>query len=89
MSNSERSTDGTTNRHQRRATAAHTRHQRERPAPLHNAFAYSVADTCRMTGLGRTTVYGLCRDGRLTFVKVNDRRLILGDSARALLNIAA
>jgi hypothetical protein len=76
-------------RHMPTVAAISPRRQRERPAPPRDAFGFSVADTCRMTGLGRTTVYSLCKAGRLTFVKVNDRRMILGDSVRALLNIAA
>jgi excisionase family DNA binding protein len=77
-----------TNRHQWRGGEA-IRRRRERPAPLPDALGFSVADVCRMTGLGRSSVYGLCSAGKLTFVKVGDRRVILGDSVRALLTIAA
>jgi hypothetical protein len=88
MNPHEISAAGDANRHERRAGEAISRRRCERPAPPANAIGFSVADACRMTGLGRTTVYGLCKTGTLTFVKVNDRRLILGDSLRALLTIA-
>lgn len=39
-------------------------------------IAFSVAETAEATGLGRTTVYQLIRDGRLRSVKIGNRRLV-------------
>ncbi|WP_081432260.1 excisionase family DNA-binding protein [Erythrobacter litoralis] len=39
-------------------------------------IAFSVAETAEATGLGRTTIYSLIRDGKLRSVKAGNRRLI-------------
>ena len=39
-------------------------------------IAFSVSETVEATGLGRTTVYQLIRDGKLRSVKVGNRRLV-------------
>ncbi|MFS0737664.1 excisionase family DNA-binding protein [Sphingomonas sp. 1P06PA] len=39
-------------------------------------WALRVDDACRLTGLGRMTVYGLVKPGRLRSVKVGRARLI-------------
>ena len=36
----------------------------------------SVDDVCALTGLGRTSIYGELRAGRLASVKVGRRRLV-------------
>lgn len=39
-------------------------------------IAFSISETVEATGLGRTTIYGLLRDGKLRSVKVGNRRLV-------------
>jgi excisionase family DNA binding protein len=58
---------------------------REPPEPS----AYSIRDTCRVTGLGKTSIYELISQGRLKSVAVGRRRLVLAESIRALLRPAA
>jgi len=42
----------------------------------------SVKDAVRLTGLPRTTIYSLVRDGTLKSLKVGRRRLITTESIR-------
>jgi excisionase family DNA binding protein len=51
------------------------------PVPL----AYSVADACRVSSLGKTQIYALIGAGRLESRKVGKRTLILAASLRALI----
>ncbi len=51
------------------------------PEPL----AYSVADACRVTAIGRTTLYALINEGKLQACKVGKRTLIPASSLRALI----
>ncbi len=39
-------------------------------------IAYSIAEASKLTGLGRTTLYGLIGNGQLASVKIGNRRLI-------------
>ena len=39
-------------------------------------LAYSVADACRLAGIGKTTLYGAIKRGELTSRKVGRRTLI-------------
>lgn len=48
-------------------------------------WAVRVDDACRLTGLGRTTIYELLKSGRLRSVKVGRARLIDWASLRTLL----
>jgi excisionase family DNA binding protein len=57
--------------------------------PEHNGneiLFYSIKDTCRITSLGRTKVYSMLLDGTLKARKIGNRRLILAESVRALIN---
>ena len=45
----------------------------------------SVAEACRASGLGRTTIYELLRAGKITSRKVGERRLIDAASLRRYL----
>jgi excisionase family DNA binding protein len=51
------------------------------PEPL----AYSVADACRVSSIGRTRLYQLIGEGRLQARKVGKRTLIPASSLRALI----
>lgn len=58
---------------------------RRRPAPDPQAFAYTVPDAIRIGSLGRTNLYRLMASGELKFVQIGGRRMVVGDSLRALL----
>lgn len=60
----------------------------KRAQPPHS-LTFTVASACELSGLGRTTIFELMREGRLRRIKVGDRTLIDGDSLRALLGVAA
>jgi excisionase family DNA binding protein len=47
--------------------------------------AVSVPETCRITGLGRSTIYQMIGDGRLPSIKVGKRRLVRTSTARRLI----
>lgn len=49
----------------------------------------TIADTQRVTGLGRTKLYELIGNGRLQTVKIGRRTLVRTDSIRALVGQAA
>lgn len=51
------------------------------PEPL----AYSVADACRVSSIGRTRLYALINEGKLQARKVGKRTLIPAASLRALI----
>lgn len=46
-------------------------------------LAFTVREACQITGLARTTVYKLLRNGRLTRRKVGKRTLILASELEA------
>ncbi len=48
-------------------------------------LAVTVKDACRLSGVGRTTIYQLIRDGKLTSTHVGGRRLILFKSLEDLI----
>ena len=56
--------------------------QFERPP---EPIAYSVADACRVSSLGRTRLYQLIGEGKLEVRKVGKRTLIPAASLRALI----
>lgn len=56
-------------------------HNERPPEPL----AYSVADACRVSSIGRTRLYQLIGEGRLQARKVGKRTLIPAASLRALI----
>lgn len=51
------------------------------PEPL----AYSVADACKVSSLGKTRIYQLAAEGRLEVRKVGKRTLVTARSLRALI----
>ncbi|HEY8616299.1 helix-turn-helix domain-containing protein [Phenylobacterium sp.] len=48
--------------------------------------AYSVKDAAAVSGIGRSTLYKLMKDGRLTVVRVGSRTLIPRQAIEALLS---
>jgi excisionase family DNA binding protein len=48
----------------------------------------SVREATELTGLGRTTIYSLLAEGRITSTHVGTKRLIHVDSLRRLLEAA-
>lgn len=53
----------------------------DNPEPL----AYSVADACRVSSIGKTRLYSLIHEGKLQARKVGKRTLIPAASLRALI----
>ncbi|MDZ4054616.1 MAG: helix-turn-helix domain-containing protein [Phenylobacterium sp.] len=48
----------------------------------------SINDTAKALGLGRTSIYGLLRSGRLEAVKLGRRTLVKVESIRRLIEAA-
>lgn len=48
-------------------------------------LAYSIAEACRVSSLGRTRLYQLIGEGRLEVRKIGKRTLIPATSLRALI----
>ena len=48
-------------------------------------FTCSVKDATDLTGLGKTTLYALLADGKITSVRIGSKRLIHVESLRRLL----
>lgn len=55
------------------------------PEPL----AYSVADACRVSSIGKTKLYSLIKKGRLETRKIGKRTLIPAASLRAVIEAGA
>ena len=53
--------------------------------PKIEPLAYSIADACRVTSIGRTRLYILIAEGRLEVCKIGRRTLIPAASLRALI----
>lgn len=68
------------------SAAAEEKPKRQQPA---HALAFTVGAASELSGLGKTKLYELLRDGTLRRIKVGDRTLIGGDSLRALLGMDA
>ncbi|MBY8332390.1 helix-turn-helix domain-containing protein [Qipengyuania pacifica] len=48
-------------------------------------LTFSVAEAASVTGLGRTMIYGLMKDGHLPSIKLKGRRLIRASDLRNLI----
>lgn len=48
-------------------------------------LAYSIADACQLSSLGKTYVYKLIREGKLTARKIGNRTLVTAESLRRLI----
>lgn len=53
---------------------------------IHEPMAYTIADTCRLSSLGRTRIYELINSGVLKATKVGKRTLVSAQSLRDLVN---
>jgi excisionase family DNA binding protein len=51
--------------------------------------AATIPEACRISGLGRSTVYNLIATGRLKSTKIGKRRLVILASLKAVLNAGA
>ena len=47
-------------------------------------LALTITDTCRVSGLGRTTIYDLLANGSLQTVTIGRRRLVMFASLEAM-----
>ena len=68
----------------------------DRPIPSHPSrlpFAQrltcTIAEACEVTGLGRTKIYELIGDGRVSTTTVGRRRLVIVQSLLALVDVNA
>jgi hypothetical protein len=51
--------------------------------PIH---AYRIPDVCKVTGLGRTSIYAAIKSGALTARRWNRCTIVLGDDLATFLN---
>ena len=58
-----------------------TSHNTASPDPL----AYSIADSVRVSSIGKTKLYALAKEGRLEMRRIGGRTLIPAASLRALI----
>ena len=56
--------------------------------PSLKPIAVSIPEACRISGLGRTSIYELIREGGLASLTLKSRRLVLVASLEALLSAA-
>ena len=48
-------------------------------------LAYSIADACRVSSIGKTRLYELIAEGRLESTAIGKRRLVRAESLRRLI----
>ena len=58
-----------------------------RRLPFDQRLTCTVAEACEATGLGRTKIYELIGDGRVTTTTVGRRRLVIVQSLLALVGV--
>ena len=58
-----------------------------RRLPFAQRLTCTVAEACEATGLGRTKIYELIRDGRVTTTTIGRRRLVIVQSLLALVGV--
>ena len=56
-----------------------------KPVPI---LSVTIADACRLTGIGRSTLYELVADGRLPLAKIGRRSVIPFPALRDLISQA-
>jgi excisionase family DNA binding protein len=54
---------------------------------MESPLAYSIAEACRQSGIGRTAIYDMINSGKLTARKRGRRTLILADDLRRCLEL--
>ena len=54
---------------------------------MESSLAYSIAETCMRSGIGRTSIYDMIKSGQLTARKRGRRTLILADDLRRCLEL--
>jgi excisionase family DNA binding protein len=59
-----------------------------RDIPFADRITCTIPEACQVSGLGRTKLYQAMSDGRLEFVKVDNRRLVCIPSLLKLLSAA-
>lgn len=52
---------------------------------VNEKLAHTIPEAVASTGIGRTTLYALIKEGKLEAVKLGSRTLVLDSSIRALL----
>lgn len=60
-----------------------------RRLPFAQRLTCTVAEACEVTGLGRTKIYELIGNGRITTTTVGRRRLVIVQSLLALVSVNA
>lgn len=60
-----------------------------RRVPFAQRLTCTVAEACEVTGLGRTKIYELIGNGRITTTTVGRRRLVIVQSLLALVSVNA
>jgi excisionase family DNA binding protein len=55
------------------------------PANNQEKRAFSVREAARICGVSRATLYRLLKEGKITSIKIGNRRLIRDDQINALL----
>jgi hypothetical protein len=52
---------------------------------MNEQLGCSIADACRMSGIGRTKLYELMSDGEVAHRKIGKRTIVVVSSLRALI----
>lgn len=56
------------------------------PKPMTDKISVTIPQACELTGLGRSTIYRLFDESKLSRVKVGSRTLIMVSDLRALMD---
>lgn len=62
---------------------------RSRGLPFAERLTCTITEACEVTGLGRTKIYELIGDGRVTSTTIGRRRLVIVQSLLALVGVKA
>jgi excisionase family DNA binding protein len=57
--------------------------------PFYQRLTLGITETTQVLGVGRNTVYGLIKAGKLKSVKFGSRNMVTTDSIRAVLQMEA
>ena len=68
-----------------RMSAAVGRQAAEEPASPHSPLAFRIPDVCKVTGLGRTSVYGAIKSGELVARRWGRCTIVLAEELEAFL----